>query len=129
LLQTFSGPTGPDLVVLFDEGTVGTQKGEQNWKGDHGGSDWQSQHVPLLISGPGVREKHVSTFPARLMDIAPTILALSGGSHAQMRGAVLADALQSPAAGDVAAESAARPQLRSVVAALRGESALEARKR
>jgi arylsulfatase A-like enzyme len=127
LLHTFAGPTGPDLVVLFDEGTVGVQPGESAWKGDHGGSDWQSQHIPLLIAGPGVRARHVSSFPARLIDIAPTVLALAGGSHASMRGIVLADALHSPLEADVSAETTLRPQLDSVVGALRTESALESK--
>lgn len=129
LLHTFSGPSGPDLVVLFDEGTVGVQPGESAWKGDHGGSDWQSQRIPLLIAGPGVRGKHVSAFPARLIDIAPTVLALAGGTHAQMRGLVLADALRAPPAGDVSAEAALRPQLDAVVTALRAESSLEAKRK
>lgn len=129
LLGTFTGPVGPDLVVLFDEATVGAQTGEAAWKGDHGGSDWQSQHIPLLISGPGVRRDYVSTFPARLIDISPTVLALSGGSKGAMRGVPLADALNSPAAGDLSAETALRPQLLSVVTALMRESHLEARQK
>jgi hypothetical protein len=126
LLGTFTGPVGPDIVVLFDEGTVGAQSGEANWKGDHGGSDWQSQHIPLLISGPGVRSNHVSTFPARLIDIAPTVLALAGGSKGTMRGVVLTDAFRTPMAGDVAAEAALRPELGAVVTALSTESHREA---
>jgi arylsulfatase A-like enzyme len=126
LLQTFSGPVGPDIVVLFDEGTVGVQNGEMTWKGDHGGADWQSQHIPLLISGPGVRADHTSTFPARLIDIAPTILALAGGSKGTMRGLTLADAIKAPAAADVSAEAALRPQLQAVVQALTSESHREA---
>jgi arylsulfatase A-like enzyme len=115
--------------VLFDEGTVGVQPGEATWKGDHGGADWQSQHIPLLIAGPGLRGKHVSSFPARLIDIAPTILALAGGSHDTMRGAVLADALKAPSAADVAAEKALRLQLDPVYRALRSQSAKEAKRR
>ncbi len=129
LLHTFSGPTGPDLVVLFDEGTVGVQPGESAWKGDHGGSDWQSQHIPLLIAGPGVRARHVSSFPARLIDISPTILALAGGSHASMRGVVLADSLQSPPPADVSTEATLRPQLDAVIGALRSESRLESKQK
>lgn len=129
LLHTFSGPVGPDIVVLFKEGTVGVQTGEMSWKGDHGGADWQSQHIPLLIAGPGVRRGHHSTFPARLIDIAPTILSLSGGSHAAMRGVVLADALRAPSEADVFAEAAFRPQLKAVITALSAESHLEARQK
>jgi arylsulfatase A-like enzyme len=69
----------------------------------------------------------VSSFPARLIDIAPTVLALAGGSHASMRGIVLADALHSPLEADVSAETTLRPQLDSVVGALRTESALESK--
>jgi arylsulfatase A-like enzyme len=122
LLQTFSGPNAPEIAVLFDEGTVGTQYGEASWKGDHGGSDWQSQHIPLILSGPGVRAKHVSSYPAQLMDIAPTILSLLQVDHSAMRGSVLADALQNPSESDRTRQAGERPQLEAVVGALRKES-------
>jgi arylsulfatase A-like enzyme len=128
LLQSFSGPNAPDIVVLFDEGTVGTQTGESHWKGDHGGADWQSQHIPLILSGPGVRGKHVSGYPAQLMDIAPTILSLLQTDHSPMRGRVLADALRNPSAQDAATQQAQRAQLVAVVGALRSESASETKR-
>jgi type I phosphodiesterase/nucleotide pyrophosphatase len=125
LLQSFSGPNAPDVVVLFDEGAVGTQYGEANWKGDHGGADWQSQHIPLILSGPGVRGKHVSKYSAQLMDIAPTILSLLRTDHSPMRGIVLADALRHPSAVDTAMQQKEDPQVSAVVSALRTESSSE----
>jgi arylsulfatase A-like enzyme len=125
LLQSFSGPDAPDVVVLFDEGAVGTQYGEANWKGDHGGADWQSQHIPLILSGPGVRSKLVSAYPAQLMDIAPTILSLLQADHKSMRGIVLADALRAPSPDENQAQQRELPLVAAVVKALRAESARE----
>jgi hypothetical protein len=103
LLSTFSGPTGPDVVAAFRENTIGTKFSSAH--GQHGGLNWGAQHVPLIISGPGVRSGTVSLFPARLMDVAPTVLRLLDIPSAPMDGVILANALLDPTAAEVAAQA------------------------
>lgn len=126
LLNTFDGPSGPNLVVFFREGAAGAPASQLSWKGDHGGSDWNAQQVPLLLSGPGVRRQHFSNWPARLEDVAPTALSLMGIPATGMNGMVLADALRTPTAAQQAAQAATAAVLRPVIAALRTESQQEA---
>jgi arylsulfatase A-like enzyme len=125
LLSTFAGPTGPDLAVFFTEGTASLPGGEANWKGDHGGSGWQSQHLPLLISGPGVRSGYVSAYPARLVDIAPTVLTLLGAPMGAMQGIPLTDAMTSPPSWASGWQTRVGKQVWPVVQALQAESRLE----
>ena len=125
LLQSFDGPNGPDVVALFAEGAGSEPGGQARWKGDHGGASWESQHVPLIISGPGARQGYVSPQPARLMDLAPTALALMGISSNGMHGIPLADAWQSAPAAARAVQSAEAKVVAPVVRALKWESRLD----
>jgi hypothetical protein len=125
LLHSFDGPNAPDVVVFFSEDSASLPDGQANWKGDHGGADWESQHVPLIFSGPGVRKGMISSQPARLEDIAPTALTLMGVSHDGMQGIPLADAIQSATAQEWAQEQSLGAQLRPVTNALRTEAAAE----
>lgn len=126
LLQTFAGPKGPDLVVLFTEGAGSEPGGQSGWKADHGGANWQAQHLPLIISGPGVRAGQVSASPARLIDVAPTVLRLMGASHQGMQGIPLADAMTSPPPWTVRWQRTANRRLTPLVQALQRQSAREA---
>ncbi|HLJ67055.1 MAG TPA: alkaline phosphatase family protein [Chloroflexota bacterium] len=99
LLSTFAGPTSPDVVAPFRENTV--MEKYLNAHGDHGGLNWGAQHVPLIFSGPGVRPGALSHFPARLVDVAPTILRLMGTHHLKMDGIVLTDAVAGATASEV----------------------------
>jgi predicted AlkP superfamily pyrophosphatase or phosphodiesterase len=65
-------------------------------EGQHETASWLQQHNFLVISGPGVNKGAVTQSPARLVDIAPTVLTLMGVEAQGMDGIVLADALQSP---------------------------------
>jgi hypothetical protein len=125
LLQTFNGPTGPDIAVLFTENTGGVTSGTASWKADHGGADWESQHVPLILSGPGLRRKHISNWPARLEDVAPTALSLLGIQPTGMHGQVLADALRTPTLQERNAQLQVASTLRPVIASLQSESQRE----
>lgn len=125
LLNTFNGPNGPDVVAFFTEEAASLPGGEAGWKGDHGGNSWQSQHIPLVISGPGVRRGYVASYPARLEDIAPTVLTLMGVPPAGMTGLPLADAMQHPSASLRRAQLTQSTVLRPVVASLQQESRLE----
>jgi Type I phosphodiesterase / nucleotide pyrophosphatase len=109
LLSTFVGPTSPDVVVPFRENTIGEVSATAH--GDHGGLNWGAQHIPLILSGPGVSSGALSHFPARLMDVAPTALRLMDVPVPAMDGIVLADALDIPFAGDVAGQVRLAPAL------------------
>ncbi|HZS94660.1 MAG TPA: alkaline phosphatase family protein [Chloroflexota bacterium] len=115
ILGSFAGPTAPDVVALFRENTIGHQN--QNLHGDHGGANWGAQHIPLVIAGPGVRST-ASQFPARLIDIAPTLLRLLGVPVPKMDGVVLADAVASATAQDVATQNTLRASLTRLQSAL-----------
>ena len=125
LLSTFDGPTAPDLAVLYTEGAATLPGGQATWKGDHGGASWEAQHVPLVLSGPGVRRGHVSDSPARIRDIAPTALSLLGVAPIGMGGVPLADALLRPTAAERRAQGSVNRALGPIVQALRAESRAE----
>lgn len=126
LLHSFDGVTGPDVVTFFAEDTASLPGGEAKWKGDHGGADWYSQHVPLVFSGAGVA-RGVRAEPVRLQDIAPTALSLMGITPTGMAGIPLADAMTHPASGQVKQQQAVARSLRPVVASLKKEALLETR--
>jgi arylsulfatase A-like enzyme len=94
LLHSMAGPTAPDIALWFQENTITSHNPDVH--GEHGGATWGAQHIPLVISGPGVRKGVTSSFGARLMDIAPTVLTLLGIQPSRMDGVVLADALPHP---------------------------------
>jgi hypothetical protein len=125
LLNSFNGSNAPDVVVSFAEGVGCEPGGQAHWKADHGGTSWQAQHIPLILSGAGVRSGNVSSFPARLIDVAPTLLQLMGISHKGMQGIPLADALKAPPSWTRQWQQATSKQLMPVVAALQQESKLE----
>jgi len=125
LLSTFQGGNAPDVVAFCAEDAAFVTKGAETWKGNHGGGAWGSQHMPLIISGPGVAAGVVSHAPARLEDIAPTALALFGIKARGMQGAVLADALAAPTAAQQRTQDALDRTLNPVVSALANQSQRE----
>jgi hypothetical protein len=120
LLSTYVGPRAPDVVIPFRENTIG--RIHKFAHGDHGGLNWGSQNVLLALRGPGVSVNKVSHYPARIVDIAPTVLELLGLPPAQMDGVVLADALTSATADQVAAQSALEGPLTAYRTALMAQS-------
>lgn len=125
LISTFWGPSAPDVVAPYRENTVGTTYTQLY--GNHGGVTWGVQHVPLIVSGPGVRRGLRSGAPARLIDIAPTVLRLMGAPLLQQDGIVLADALQNPSNQELAAQLRITPALLAHQDALREQSAEDLR--
>jgi predicted AlkP superfamily pyrophosphatase or phosphodiesterase len=115
LVSTAAGPTGPDIAILLRENA--RNSGLPEMLGRHGGADWGSQHITLLLSGPGVKSG-TSNAPARLVDIAPTIERFMGMTPEARDGLVLADAFQQPMAPDVATQNASSAQLNLHVNAL-----------
>jgi arylsulfatase A-like enzyme len=114
----------PAVVVLGKEGTSFTDP-SSGWKADHGGQTWESQHVPLLIAGPGVRKGVVTSAPAELQDVAPTALADLGVTPTGMEGVPLTEALVQPTRTARTARAAARSRIASMVTALRTQSRLD----
>jgi arylsulfatase A-like enzyme len=94
LLGTFAGPLAPDIALTFKENAI--TRVYPKGHGEHGGATWGAQQIPLVITGPGVKRGFTSEFPARLMDVAPTVLSLLGIEPENMDGVPLADALVSP---------------------------------
>jgi arylsulfatase A-like enzyme len=125
LLTTFNRPSAPDVVAVYHENTVGTK--HVHTFGDHGGLSWGSQHIPLVLRGPGVKKGTTSHYPARLIDVAPTVLRLLGLPSVPMDGAVLADALVDPTAAEVSQQVAGRSQMTAYQHALMEQSARDIR--
>ena len=66
LVDTTAGHNGPDVWALYRENfTVVYRNVRGQWKGTHGGPSWKAQHVPLILSGPGIKKAVVSHFAAR----------------------------------------------------------------
>lgn len=132
MLETLNGPNGPHVVLLYPErtgskgaGGTGLHGAPNVWHGDHGGISWGSHSIPLILTGPGIRSEYVSRFPARLVDLAPTLLSLLGVPYPQMDGVVLADSLRKPVRGDLVAQQVMARQLTPVAAALKRQSAID----
>lgn len=120
MIDTFVGDTSPDVIAPFHENTIGTKASTAH--GDHGGTNWGAQHIPLVLSGPGVRPGAVSHHPARLVDVAPTILRLMNYPVTDMDGAVLADAFIEPAVQDTVSQTSLARLLSPLQSALTGQA-------
>ncbi len=122
LANTEACPSGPEVILPYAQDTIGlTLTGRKRW-GQHGGFTWGVQHIPLTIAGPGVRHGS-SHFPAKLVDVAPTMerlmgLPIPGG----VDGIPLFDALTNGTAAERAAQHAAQAQRLPDVQALRAHA-------
>jgi arylsulfatase A-like enzyme len=72
----------PDLVGVVQHGVVYT--GKTGKIAEHGGSDPQDRHVPLVVFGAGATAKDIAS-PVATTQIAPTILALLGLDPQQLQ--------------------------------------------
>lgn len=95
LLGTLVNGHEPAVVAFCREGQSFASS-TTNWRADHGGASWQSQHIPLIFSGPGIQSGVVTADPAMLEDVAPTLLADMQVKPTGMVGKVLTDALLTP---------------------------------
>ena len=124
LFSTYAGPTSPNLVIIPRENAfIGTSP--ERTRGAHGEITWGAQHIVFTISGPGIEEGRLSGYPARLVDIVPTIASLLGLTHQDGDGIVLADALKSPSPEDLALQEEKQQELGPLVYALCAQSALD----
>jgi arylsulfatase A-like enzyme len=121
LADTEASAAGPDVLLPYGEDTTGLPRGHK-FQGSHGGFSWGVQHIPLVLVGPGVRPG-LSHFPAKLVDVAPTMERLMGlPVPAGVDGVVLGDAMQNPRATDVTAQNAVAGGRLADVNALRAHS-------
>jgi hypothetical protein len=122
LLSTFSGRSAPQVVIFLRENASILGRNQVGWRGDHGGPSWNAEHIPLVISGPGVRQGVRSSYPATLYDITPTILSLLGVRPQGMDGVILTDALINSGTVSAVNQDKRGAQLQPIVSALRSQS-------
>ncbi len=124
LLSTWASEKSPDIELITAENwhiDFKTIRGK-TFVGNHDSATWLQQHVPLLIAGPGVKKGTVSNSPARLVDIAPTVLTLLGITPENMDGIILADALQTPRAEHTQKQNELNAELLPLIKALKAQS-------
>lgn len=120
LLDTMASPSSPDVVVTFSSGAgiEGVRAGKHRNTGSSLGMQWAEQHIPLIIAGHGILQGRVSTSPARLVDIAPTVAALLGMHLQGSDGVVLEDAVLHAHAAALARQQAVDARLRRYIGPL-----------
>jgi hypothetical protein len=118
LLSTMSGPHAPHVAVFLRENTAVVGRNEVGWRGDHGGPSWHAEHIPLILSGVGIKKGVHSSYPATLYDVAPTILSLLGATPSDMDGIPLADALTNTDDASAATQDKSAAELQPLVDAL-----------
>jgi Type I phosphodiesterase / nucleotide pyrophosphatase len=124
LLGTLASARSPDVVVVYAPGTMvgDAHVGRFRWTSGSLGLQWQDQHIPLIISGHGIGSGVKSTFPARLVDIAPTVETALGLPLIHSDGVTLADALSSPSSLVTQAQRRERAKLFPVIQALKARA-------
>jgi hypothetical protein len=127
LLQSMSASESADVVLLYDENTMTETPTflKAARKGDHGGATWGAQHIPLVISGPGVKAGYSSNYAARLVDIAPTAEVLMGIKPRGQDGVPLADVMASPPAWALKQSNSAATRLSIDVRGLEDQAAVQ----
>jgi len=131
LTSTYASEKSPDIFIVVAENWRQDYKAFGLWvmPGSHDTVTWSNQHIPLVITGPGVKKGVILDSPARLADIAPTVLTLMGIAPAHMDGVVLADAMVSSSSEDMAEQEAVNRELSPLMKALidRSDADLAAR--
>lgn len=124
LADTAASAAGPDVLAAFAPHVSARQTLAYgyHWRAGHLGPQWDDQHIPLILAGPDVKSGVRSAYPARLVDLAPTVEQLLGAQSGGQDGIVLADALQHVPRADVSREQTRARQLLPVVHALEQRS-------
>jgi predicted AlkP superfamily pyrophosphatase or phosphodiesterase len=92
LASIFADPTrSPDVVVVHTAGHYWPERGGH--LGEHGSLDAGQSRAPLLLAGAGVRARGLLDRYARVVDVAPTLAALTGVAMPDVEGVALADLL------------------------------------
>ena len=113
--QIFDHPAAPDLCVIHTAAHNWEDQGGH--RGEHGSLDVVQARAPFIIAGAGVTAHGMIDRACKLVDVAPTVLALMGGHLERTDGRVLDDLIDR----DVAA---ARPRRRLPVGRVQPERAL-----
>jgi len=116
-MSTYALDKSPDVVLVLAENCAFGNNPPAS-HGFHDSVTWLLQHVPLVISGPGVKQGVVLDSPARLVDIAPTVLTLMGIEPQHMDGIILANALESPTPEQVETQQRVTAELAPLQTAL-----------
>jgi len=112
--QLFDSPFAPDLCVIHSAAHNWEDQGGH--RGEHGSIDVIQARAPFILAGKGVKQNGMVDRSCRLIDVAPTALALlgvepkqgtamNGGTRddallARQDGEPLGDLLETDAAGD-----------------------------
>lgn len=124
LLGTLMNGHQPNVVV-FCKGNATSSPPSTDWKADHGGASWQSQHIPLIFAGPMIHGGTVIDNPAQLEDIATTALTAMGVKPIGMQGHVLTDILVRSQKSDRAVRAGEIQTITPLVNALIAQDSVE----
>ncbi|HLT70657.1 MAG TPA: hypothetical protein VKZ72_10855, partial [Acidimicrobiales bacterium] len=76
IAQLFDHPHAPDLVCLHTPAHNWEDQGGE--RGEHGSLGIVQVRAPFVLAGAGVRQQGMVPRSARLVDVAPTVMALLG---------------------------------------------------
>ena len=93
--QLFDHPAAPDLCVIHSAAHNWADQGGH--LGEHGSIDVVQARAPFIIAGAGVRSLGMLERACKLVDVAPTVLALMGGTLLRTDGTVLDDVIDASA--------------------------------
>jgi phosphonoacetate hydrolase len=105
IVQLFDNPAAPDLVAIHTAAHNWEDQGGH--RGEHGSIGAIQARAPFIIAGAGVRNLGMLARSARLVDIAPTTLALMGaepGPGVARNGSIRPDAYLARQDGEVISE-------------------------
>jgi hypothetical protein len=84
--QLFDSPSAPDLVVQHSAAHNWEDQGGH--RGEHGSIGVVQARAPFVMAGAGVARRGLVPAACRLVDVAPTVLALAGAAPIAAEGAV-----------------------------------------
>jgi phosphonoacetate hydrolase len=84
LRSLFDDPRAPDLAVVHTGAHFWPER--DGHLGEHGSLNAVQSRAPLLLSGPGVRERGVVDAVARTVDVGATLVRLTGGDDTDLEG-------------------------------------------
>jgi arylsulfatase A-like enzyme len=124
LMATDASADGPEVFAVYSPHvTTGDRiTNGYHWLGGHLGPGWDDQHIPFVIAGAGVKHGVRSSYPARLVDIAPTLERLLGLRPSSTDGIVLVDSLRTSDKSSVTKQRALDARLTPLVRALQERS-------
>lgn len=85
IVQIFDAPAAPDLIAIHSAAHDWTDQGGH--RGEHGSLGIVQARAPFIMAGPGVRSAGMVAESCRVIDIAPTVMALLGAEPVRGIGA------------------------------------------